>query len=123
MGGKANVASIVSALRAELLDKGFAANATAQCWYFPSLAEYTTVLENAGFRVRFATHFDRPTPLKDDGIVNWLRMFGAAFLSGMEDADIAAVLANVQERLRPTNFSNGVWVADYKRLRVVATRE
>ncbi|MGV3765205.1 MAG: class I SAM-dependent methyltransferase [Chitinophagaceae bacterium] len=123
MGGKGNVGSIVSALRAELREKGFETNATAQCWYFPSLAGYATVLENAGFRVQFATHFDRPTPLKEEGIVNWLRMFGSAFLIGMQEDDITEVLQQVQEKLRPTNFINGVWIADYKRLRIVAVKE
>lgn len=123
MGGKGNVGSIVSTLRAELRDKGFEKNATAQCWYFPSLAEYATVLENAGFRVRFATHFDRPTPLKEEGIVNWLRMFGSAFFHGMTENEITEVLQQVQEKLKPTNFIDGVWTADYKRLRVVAVKE
>ena len=123
MGGKGNVGSIVSALRAELRNKGFEKNATAQCWYFPSLAEYATVLEKAGFRMQFATHFDRPTQLKEEGIVNWLRMFGSAFFDGMSENEVTEVLQQVQEKLRPTNLINGVWTADYKRLRVVAVKE
>ena len=30
-------------------------------WYFPSVGEYAAVLESAGFEVRMATLFDRPT--------------------------------------------------------------
>ena len=31
-------------------------------FYFPTIGDYASVLENAGFKVVFAALFDRPTP-------------------------------------------------------------
>ena len=50
-------------------------------------------------------------------------MFGSAFFDGMSENEVTEVLQQVQEKLRPTNLINGVWTADYKRLRVVAVKE
>jgi len=122
-GGKGNVASIVNALKQALTKRGFHDRAAKTIWYFPSLSAYTTLLEENGFRVRFAAHFDRETELKDEqGIKNWLRQFGRAYLEGL-DADIVNdLLTDVEEQVRPANFREGKWYADYKRLRVMAVR-
>ena len=46
---------------------------TRNPWYFPSLGQYTTLLESHGFRVHIAHHFDRPTKLPEgkDGVKYW----------------------------------------------------
>ena len=121
-GGRGNVATIVTALQRHLAARG---HATTSPWYFPSIGDYTPVLENAGFRVTYATHYDRPTPLADstNGIVDWLTMFGALFFEGIEDSVVQTIVKAVQEELRPTLFVDGQWVADYKRIRLVAVRE
>ncbi|MEI6946450.1 methyltransferase domain-containing protein [Paraflavisolibacter sp. H34] len=122
-GGKGNVGNIVNALRAVLQDKGFERQAQKEVWYFPSLSEYTTLLENAGFRVTFAAHFDRPTLLKDDqGMQNWLRMFGQPFFENLESEVVAEILEEVERRVEATNYLDGKWYADYVRLRVVALK-
>lgn len=123
-GGKANVESIVVSLKKALQTFGFHKNADTVVWYFPSLSEYTTLLEKRGFRVLYAAHFDRETELKDDnGIRNWLEMFGQLFLKGLQKTDIDAVLDTVEQDLRKTNYQNGKWYADYKRLRILAIKE
>lgn len=125
MGGKDNVRGIVDALRESLLKRGYEKNAAVQVWYFPSLAEYTSLLEDTGFRVIYAAHFNRETELKDDGngIADWIKMFGQQFLSGIGEADVQAICAEVQAQLKATHFRNGKWYADYKRLRVMAVKE
>lgn len=122
MGGKGNVASIVSTLKDVLIKHGYTENARIEQWYFPSLSEYTTILESAGFRVQFATHFDRETELHDDksGIKDWLKMFAVGYLRGIKNPD--ELLDEVQNLLKPTRFRDGKWYADYKRLRVIATK-
>ncbi|CAN5704816.1 class I SAM-dependent methyltransferase [soil metagenome] len=123
-GGKGNVYNIVNALKNTLIKYGFPENANRQVWYFPSLSEYTSLLEQKGFRVTFAAHFDRDTLLKDDnGIINWLHMFGKSFLQGLDDKIIGEILSEVEQLVKPTNFKNNQWYADYVRLRVVAIKE
>ena len=45
-------------------------------FYFPTIGEYTALLEKAGFSVRYAVLFDRPTELKgENGLKDWIKMF------------------------------------------------
>ena len=124
MGGKGNVEGIIAALKSSLQKRGFIEDAKKQIWYFPSLSEYTSLLEKRGFRVTYAAHFNRETELKDNsnGIKDWIKMFGSAFLKGIDDVVVNEILDEVQETLKPTHFRNGKWYADYKRLRVVAIK-
>jgi trans-aconitate 2-methyltransferase len=124
MGGKRNVEGIINALCSALIKRGFTDNANAQTWYFPSLSEYTSLLENRGFRVTYAAHFNRETELKDNenGIKDWVKMFGSAYLKGINESVVNEILNEVQETLKATHFKNGKWYADYKRLRIVAVK-
>ncbi|HEY4109746.1 class I SAM-dependent methyltransferase [Puia sp.] len=125
MGGKGNVEEIVVATRKVLTRHGYYSNAATQLWYFPSLGEYSTLLEKRGFRVRFAAHFDRPTQLQDtdNGIKDWIKMFGNAFFNDIPDSAIEPVLDEIQEAVRPTNFRNHNWYGNYKRLRIEAVKQ
>jgi trans-aconitate 2-methyltransferase len=125
MGGKGNVEKIVHSLKQALINHGYAANAAREIWYYPSLSEYTGLLEKQGFRVTYATHFNRETELKDtqQGIKDWVQMFCGAYLEGVDAAANDAILEEVQETLRSTQFRQQKWYADYKRLRVVAIKE
>jgi trans-aconitate methyltransferase len=124
MGGKGNVESIINAVRNSFVKRGMMKNAGTTIWYFPSLSEYTTLLEKRGFRVTYAAHFDRETELKDNsnGIKDWLKMFGSAFFKELDELVVNEILEEAQETLRPTNFRNNKWLADYKRLRIVAVK-
>jgi trans-aconitate methyltransferase len=123
-GGKNNVARVITALQNSLVKHGFAENASIPLWYFPSLGEYTSLLEKRGFRVTYAAHFNRDTKLADteNGIKDWIKMFGSAFLKGIESTEIDEILTETQEVLAPTQYKNGEWFADYKRLRIIATK-
>ncbi|WP_236705032.1 hypothetical protein [Hymenobacter sp. AT01-02] len=72
--------------------------------------------------MRLAQHYDRDTPLADPkrGLLDWIEQFGDNFFRGVQPADTAAILAATEAELRPTLFREGQWVADYKRLRIVA---
>jgi trans-aconitate methyltransferase len=124
MGGKQNVAAIIGALQSALAKYGFHAQSLLEQWYFPSLSEYTGLLEERGFRVTYAAHFNRETALKntDHGIKDWIKMFGAAYLTEVDVAVQDDILKEVEDKLRPTHFREGVWFADYKRLRVIAVK-
>ncbi|MBO9200868.1 MULTISPECIES: class I SAM-dependent methyltransferase [Niastella] len=125
MGGKGNVETIIQALKKALINHGYKQQASRELWYFPSLSEYTGLLEKQGFRVTYAAHYNRETELKDtqQGIKDWVNMFGGTFLEGIEPAAKDNILEEVQEALRKTQFRNQKWYADNKRLRVVAIKE
>lgn len=124
MGGKHNVEKIITALQNSLSKHGFNDQAAKELWYFPSISEYTGILEKRGFRVTYAAHFNRETKLNDseNGIKDWIKMFGSAFLKGISEIEAEAILSEVQMALQPTHFRNGSWYADYKRLRIIAIK-
>lgn len=124
MGGKGNIAHIETTLREVLYAYGHVGRSEQAVWYFPSLGEYTSVLESSGFQVSSAWFYDRPTPLKDSetGIIDWIRMFGQTFLKGLDESEQTQIVQEVQDRLTPYLLISGIWIADYKRLRVVALK-
>ncbi|MDO1446323.1 methyltransferase domain-containing protein [Rhodocytophaga aerolata] len=124
-GGKGNVQTIVNQLRLSLAKRGYEENANLALWYFPSVGEYTSLLEKHGFRVTLAQHYDRPTELADceSGIKDWLEMFGNAFFNDVPPAAKEAIKSEVQQSIKGKLYSNGKWYADYKRIRVVAIKE
>jgi trans-aconitate methyltransferase len=125
MGGRHNVEGIVLAVRKILTRHRYYKNAAMQPWYYPSVGEYSTLLEKRGFRIDYASHFDRETELQDNnsGIKDWLRMFGSSFFKDIPATTLEILLDEVQENLRPTHYRNHKWWADYKRLRIVATKQ
>jgi len=120
MGGTGNVEAITAATEAALRERGYDRD---HPWYFPSVGEYAMRLERAGFEVRRAVLFDRPTDLDGpDGLRNWLGMFGDSLLADLSDGEREAVVEGVEDRLRPELYDaeRETWTADYRRLRFVA---
>jgi SAM-dependent methyltransferase len=117
-GGHGCVETILAALRAALERHGVDAR-TIQPWYFPDEVEYRRRLEAGGFSVRSIALIPRPTPLPGD-IADWLETFAERFLLAASPATRPVVLAEVREALRPALFRDGVWSADYIRLRFAA---
>lgn len=93
-------------------------------FYFPTISEYTTLLENSGFRVTHAVLFDRPTELKgDNGMTDWIHMFiktPFSIVRGEDEKEI--MIGQAADRLRNALWQNGKWSADYVRLRIKAIR-
>ena len=116
-GSKHNTQTIMAALTAET------GCTPEQVWYFPSIGEYTPLLERAGFRVAQAFEFDRMTELEGEhGMRDWLDMFCAPFFKSIPETERPAVVRRVVDRLRPKLFRDGRWWADYKRLRFKAEK-
>jgi trans-aconitate methyltransferase len=124
MGGRGNTATIVSAIYRALDEEGIPSERAHNPWYFPSIGEYASLLERAGFEVASMQLFDRPTPLDDcpNGPADWVRMFGGDFLQAVPPARRDRVLARINELTRPSLYRDGKWMADYRRLRFVAVK-
>ena len=122
-GGKGNNQQMLKALRDVFINRGYVDNAKIDFWYYPSIGEYSTELEKLNFRVVHAEHFDRFTPLKgNQGIKDWFLMFGDYFFIGLSEAEKDDILNEIQDKLKTTHFIDEVWHADYKRIRIVATK-
>ena len=122
MGGKGNIKGVVTALRRALSSTLGHPRNEVDPWYFPTVGEYSSLLEERGFEVSFASHFSRPTPQQEGegGLRDWIRMFCSDFLSGL-DADVEVkILALVEDELRSRMYDGARWTVDYRRLRFMA---
>lgn len=118
-GGIGNVQTITDEMIEQIKQAGFEFTKQQFPWYFPSIGEYTALMENAGFHVLFAQHYDRPTLLKgEQGLSNWMSMFGALFFEGIPENEITAIKKRVETNLRNQLNKDGNWTADYKRIQV-----
>jgi trans-aconitate methyltransferase len=92
-------------------------------WYFPTPGDYATRLERAGFRVDSIALIPRPTPLPGD-VIDFFETFGHSFLQGLSGNARTEYLDEVRTVLEPQlRNSDGIWIADYVRLRFAATKE
>ena len=123
-GGKGNVQIIIDQIKISLSARGFVKNANIENWYFPSISEYSSLLEKNGFEVEFAHLYDRLTELADNenGIRDWIEMFGSSFFADIPEEDKNDILEEVQNNVREKCFIDGKWIADYKRIRVLARK-
>ena len=122
-GGKGNVNYIFQKIEEEVNNRYYSAEIAP--WYFPSIGEYTSELESAGFRVSMARHYDRPIKLVDgeQGIKNWIAMFSNIFFDGIPENVQNEIAEKVATDLKPTLFKNGDWYVDYKRILVEAWKD
>jgi trans-aconitate methyltransferase len=95
-------------------------------WYFPRLGEYAALLEEAGFTVRQAWWFERPSAMPDRGaeagIAAWLEIFAGPWLRPLDAEVRARFLARVADHARAKLYRDGVWWIDYVRLRIEAVK-
>ncbi len=124
LGGKGNVQAIASALTAALAEAGYPLAPERFPWYFPSIGEYAALLEAHGLEPVYAALFNRPTRLEggEAGLRTWLALFAGRFFEVVPDEVHVEVVRLLEERLRPQLFRDGVWFADYRRLRILAVK-
>lgn len=120
-GGKGNAERVINAVAAAVGELTQAE--VKHGWYYPSLGAYAALLEKHGLAVREARLFDRPTALVGaDGLRNWLTMFAEKMVQNLSDETRQEVFRLTEDKLRSTQFVNGEWFVDYRRLRVVADK-
>lgn len=118
MGGKGNCALIHDAVKEQCALRGYKYK---NPFYYPSIGEYSPLLESAGFKIEYAVLFDRLTPLTGEhGVRDWINMFLNNALSAFPDKEDIAVAA--EESLKDKLFVGNKWYADYVRLRMRAVK-
>lgn len=116
--------TIVNALE-EVIERNTGIRASERNpWYFPSIGEYSYILEQGGFLVRHAYHYDRPTRLEDgeQGIVGWLAHFGGDYFEGFSHDEIQQICHETSQIVVPKLWKSDALYADYKRLRIEAVK-
>lgn len=122
-GGKGNVEQIIQAIKTVVQEKGYQLKTEFSPWYFPSIAEYATLLEKQGFIVTDASLFERPTKLEgEQGLANWLTMFASSLLSIFPSETQQEIITEIEAKLRPILYQDQAWFADYKRIRIIALK-
>jgi trans-aconitate methyltransferase len=116
MGVLGNIATILDALRTVL-------PAAQSPWFFPSAAEYATLLEQHGFEIRLLETFERIHTLEhpEKGMREWLEMFTGTWFDGVPASERDERVRQIEALLRPKLWYDGNWHADYRRLRVIAS--
>lgn len=115
-GGHGNIAAIMTSLVATLRRHGVQLEERLG-WYYPTVAEYRAVLEQAGFEVESMELIPRPTPLPT-GMIGWLKTFRGTYLREKLGNQADEALAEIVENLRFALCDcSGNWTADYVRLR------
>jgi trans-aconitate methyltransferase len=120
MGGHGNIAAISVALRAVLARHGHAGREDGVN-YYPTPEAYTRRLTRHGFRMQQIALMPRPTPLPE-GMEGWLRTFRSGVLESLPESLREPVVEETTALLTPVlRDEDGNWVADYVRLRFIAT--
>ena len=116
-GGAGNVKMITEEIKKQCERVGIEYKSP---WYYPSIGQYTSLMEEAGFRVTLAVHFDRPTLLEGEhGLRNWIEMFGTSFFESVPTETKNEIMTNVVDQLKTSLYKDDQWIADYKRLQVI----
>jgi trans-aconitate methyltransferase len=125
LGGKGNVSSVMAAGDAAFREvTGSAPDGSFNPYYFPSVGEYSTLLESHHLEVTSAALFDRPTSLEPgrEAFRDWVGMFLNGLLQSIPAGSRAGFVESLERRLYPQLFHDGRWVLDYRRLRIAAVK-
>ena len=124
LGGRGNVQALLAAAFESLRSLGVEEPEKLRPWYFPSVGEYAALLERHGLAVTSAVLFDRFTPLEGGakGLSDWVAMFAGGLAGAVPREKQMEFLNLVERHAAPRLLRDGVWHADYRRLRVVAVK-
>jgi len=130
MGGFMNCIGVRSAIHHVLSKRGYDPK-VLDPWYFPSVAEYTKLLQEASFRPIHVSLNPRLTPLPTGGLHAWLQTFVRnSFLKDLSDEEAEEVIRDVVNICEVDCRDKGLsdegqegWAMMYMRLRVVAVLE
>lgn len=118
-GVHGNVATIEQAFSRACAEAG---HGYSSRFTFPEPEDFLQLLDASGFACEHVSAYDRPTLLHGggNGLCDWMRQFFASDLTTMTERGQQRILDRVEELTRARLWNGDAWVADYKRLRVVA---
>ncbi len=93
-------------------------------FYFPKVEQHIDVLQHTGFKIEKIYDYDRPTvlPNGDLGLRQWVSQFFSVDLLKYDDNKQEEILLSVEHELKPSMYDGENWIADYRRLRVIACK-
>lgn len=119
MGGIGNVQQVLQTIDQAANELGISSLPLIN--YYPSISEYTSLLEAEGFQVRYAELINRPTRLEGaEGLRNWVCAFRNAVMAQIPPMKHEYFFQRMEEIARPYLYRENSWWADYVRLRVIA---
>ena len=120
-GGYGNVGSLIKVMQ-EVFNENKDFGEFKNPWFFPTVKEYKSLLEQQNFEVRHIELIARPTTLKS-GMGEWLSIFAQGITNDLYESQKIFFKELCINKLKPIMFSeeNG-WVADYVRLRFQAIK-
>lgn len=123
-GGEDNIGQLLEAMTEVFSTEYGISFSDRNPWYFPSIGEYSSLLEAYGFRVSFAHNFVRPTilPDADQGLDHWMDNFADDFFFDFIDSEKQGAIEKVKEKIRDVLYIDNAWTLDYKRLRMLAVK-
>lgn len=122
-GGKRNIKSITDAIALAAKELGLQHKIITNFWFFPSISTYSTMLESQSFEMEQIWLFDRPTKLNgESGMYDWISQFAQHSFKNLNAEQTEEIKNLAVTLLRETNYINGQWMADYRRLRVKAVK-
>ena len=91
-------------------------------FYFPKVEEHTKVLEKSGLKIEKIYEYDRPTILPNGelGLRQWISQFFSSHLNKYDVTVQEEILIAVENDLQVDMFKDNNWIADYRRIRVIA---
>lgn len=92
-------------------------------FYFPTIGQYAPIVERHGLKVLYAVLFDRKTRLNgENGMKEWIKMFVKLPFEGLDKVLADEIIDEAIQKLKPILYENGVWYADYVRIRLKAQK-
>ncbi|MGI6154085.1 MAG: class I SAM-dependent methyltransferase [Christensenellaceae bacterium] len=120
-GGRGCVQSVHGAMEEAFSERGLQ---YAPAFFYPSIGEYASMLEEQGLVVTDASLFDRPTDMEgEDGLKSWISMFLTIPLSKIDRATAEEITDEVVAALKPSLFDGSKWTLDYVRIRIKAVKK
>lgn len=120
-GADGNISKIETAYRACVESYGGTYDSP---FCFPSVDAYAALLIEIGFDIETIYDYDRKTALSNgkDGLKKWMTQFFAGSLSMYDQGKQGAILRKTETMLAEKMFDGEKWIADYRRLRVIACK-
>jgi trans-aconitate methyltransferase len=118
-GAKGNIETIEQGFASVLNKNGYAFNSK---FNFATVDKFETLLQKNSFIIDEIYDYDRPTKLNDgeQGLSNWARQFLASDLQKFSVQEQDVILNELQDLLKDKLWNGKEWVADYRRIRVIA---